>query len=167
MVDKNSSFEQKKKYLEETIDNLDKPEARGVYNLILMLGTVNLDEKLFEEKEVVFSNLMEFSDLKTSLKAKLKNLKQALAYDYYLVIKSCRPLTTVRKENILKLQPLYRILLMNLGVFALGNILANNIKGIKEEQFQSDLVVDDAILILQRIMSPISVLGKIIEEAKA
>lgn len=167
MVEKTSSFEQKKEYLKKTIENLETPEAKGVYNLILMLGTVNLDEKLFEEKDVIFNSLMEFSDLKTSLKAELSKLKYVLAYDYYLVVKSCRPITSIRKENIIKLEPLHRVLLMNLGVFALGNILASNVKKISEEQFKSELVVDDAIMLMQRIMSPISILGKIVEEAKA
>lgn len=167
MVDKKSSFEEKKEYLKKTIENLETPEAESVYNLILMLGNVNLDEKLFEEPSVIFNSLMEFSDLKIELKQELKVLKQKLAYYYFLTIKSCRPIVSIRKENILKLSPLYRILLMNLGVFSLGSLLAVNIKSFTEEQLKEDTVIDDAIMIMQRIMSPIAILGSIIEEIKA
>lgn len=165
MITKNSTIEEKVAWLKTILQMKEDvvPSDVEVLNVLNLIGNGNLTDELFSNQDIVFKDLAEYSDIKTALKPEITTLKQELAHNYLAVISSCRVLRAIRPESIIKLHPLIKLLLLNLGFFQLNTILANNIKKVDVTNLP---IVDDGIAIMQTIVKSMQMLDVFINELK-
>lgn len=162
MTTKKSTTEEKIKFLRECIKNTELADETSILNILNMLGGVNLTDALFEQNTILFTDLMEFLDIKSALKKELSELKIQLATWYLYTILSCRNVGSVQANKIVIVPPLYKTLLINLGLFNINSILNANINNIA---ISSDIpIVDDAIQIMSYINAPLMQLGNIVKD---
>lgn len=161
MITKQAEFSEKVEALKQAITDRNTQDDILVLNILNLLGGVSLNDAFFEDPNILFRDIEEFSDIKTELRGELGQLKNDIARSYLAVITSCRALRIVRPEEITALQPLIKLLLLNLGFFQLNTILANNLKNIEVNNLP---IIDDGIAIMQTITKSMQMLDVFIKE---
>lgn len=160
MVDINSTFDEKKKFLIDSIKNKNTDE-KSLINILNLIGATNLNDSVFTNKLNIFKDLEEYSDIKTAIKKELIELKMELALAYLSTVSSCGNNRVCDPSKIKKLDKFYKLLMVNLGIFILGHILAVYLDKINIED---RYIVDDAILLMRQISSPLGVLDMTLAE---
>lgn len=161
MVTKQSTFEEKVNFLRNSLQHPNEIDDNATLNILNLVGGGNISNELLETEGIIFSNLSEFSDIKTELKAELTTLKKTLAYDYLSIITSCHFIPVCRKEDIKPIPQLHKLILCNLGVFTLNKLLSKYISTIDTNTL---FIVKDATELLRAINEPLFVLGGIVEK---
>ena len=161
MVTKNSTFEEKVSFLRQSLQHPNEIDNKATLNIINLVGGGNISNELLETEDIIFSNLSEFSDIKTELKSELITLKKTLVYEYLSIITSCHFIPVCRKEDIKPIPQLHKLLLCNLGVFTLNKLLSKYISTIDTNSL---FIVKDAVELLRAINEPLFVLGGIVEQ---
>lgn len=157
-VTKNSTFDEKVTYLRESMAHADVADMHAARNIYGLLYTQSLLDEFFKDESVIFTDLVEFADIKTALKEDIAKLKLGLASAYLSIITSCRPLHFVKPEQVKKLPVLYTTLMGNLGVFSLNTILS----GCVQEAAKNVYLVDNGVEMMSLICGPLAVLNDVV-----
>lgn len=157
---KEKTLEEKISYLKNNIITKDDSDSVAILNVINLMSNTNLSDELMNQQDIIFSDLAEFSDIKTALKTDIENLKKEVSLHYLSVILSCRVVRTCNKDEIKDVPKYIKLLLVNLGFFNLNTILNKYISTI---DIKDTFIVDDAISIMNQVLSPMYALDGVIK----
>ena len=157
---KEKTLEEKISYLKNNIITKDDSDSVDILNVINLISNTNLSDELMNQQDIIFSDLAEFSDIKTALKTDIENLKKEVSLHYLSVILSCRVVRTCNKDEIKDVPKYIKLLLVNLGFFNLNTILNKYISTI---DIKDTFIVDDAISIMNQVLSPMYALDGVIK----
>lgn len=157
---KEKTLEEKISYLKNNIITKDDSDSVAILNVINLISNTNLSDELMNQQDIIFSDLAEFSDIKTALKTDIENLKKEVSLHYLSVILSCRVVRTCNKDEIKDVPKYIKLLLVNLGFFNLNTILNKYISTI---DIKDTFIVDDAISIMNQVLSPMYALDGVIK----
>lgn len=102
----------------ETIDPI------MILNLLNLIKNYNtLNDEFFNDKHVYFNNLVEYLDIKITLKKQLKEFIKTIGIKFYSLVKSCNKIQdNATSEN---LENLYNMIFSSIDFMTLCGILSN------------------------------------------
>lgn len=154
MVTKESKINEKIDFIINGIMS-SSTESTFILNLINLINPINLSDTVFKQDNIIFKDLEEYSDIKTELRESLSSVKLSIASYYLATLLSCRDIRSLGNTKVIDIPKMYKLLLVNLGMFSLNTILNNYISKLDVSNVQP---VDDAIYLMKYIVRPITVL---------
>ena len=117
--------------IQEIISSLLKHDrlsnASILFNIILLLKTYNtLEDEFFNNKNVYYSSLEDFLDIKNGLKSDIKELNTKLSIYFMSIFRSLNKFEFSFIDNPVQIPELYKNILLSVDVFTIGGILSNN-----------------------------------------
>ena len=101
--------------------------ASIIFNIILLLKTYNtLEDEFFNNKNVYYSSLEDFLDIKNGLKSNIKELNTKLSIYFISIFRSLNKFEFSFIDNPVQIPELYKNILLSVDVFTIGGILSNN-----------------------------------------
>ena len=101
--------------------------ASILFNIILLLKTYNtLEDEFFNNKNVYYSSLEDFLDIKNGLKSDIKELNTKLSIYFMSIFRSLNKFEFSFIDNPVQIPELYKNILLSVDVFTIGGILSNN-----------------------------------------
>lgn len=101
--------------------------ASVLFNIILLLKTYNtLEDEFFNNKNVYYSSLEDFLDIKNGLKSNIKELNTKLSIYFISIFRSLNKFEFSFIDNPVQIPELYKNILLSVDVFTIGGILSNN-----------------------------------------
>ena len=101
--------------------------ASILFNIILLLKTYNtLEDEFFKNKNVYYSSLEDFLDIKNGLKSDIKELNTKLSIYFMSIFRSLNKFEFSFIDNPVQIPELYKNILLSVDVFTIGGILSNN-----------------------------------------
>ena len=101
--------------------------ASILFNIILLLKTYNtLEDEFFNNKNVYYSSLEDFLDIKNGLKSDIKELNTRLSIYFMSIFRSLNKFEFSFIDNPVQIPELYKNILLSVDVFTIGGILSNN-----------------------------------------
>ena len=101
--------------------------ASILFNIILLLKTYNtLEDEFFNNKNVYYSSLEDFLDIKNGLKSDIKELNTKLSIYFMSIFRSLNKFEFSFIDNPVHIPALYKNILLSVDVFTIGGILNNN-----------------------------------------
>ena len=101
--------------------------ASILFNIILLLKTYNtLEDEFFNNKNVYYSSLEDFLDIKNGLKSNIKELNTKLSIYFMSIFRSLNKFEFSFIDNPVQIPELYKNILLSVDVFTIGGILSNN-----------------------------------------
>lgn len=101
--------------------------ASILFNIILLLKTYNtLEDEFFNNKNVYYSSLEDFLDIKNGLKSNIKELNTKLSIYFISIFRSLNKFEFSFIDNPVQIPELYKNILLSVDVFTIGGILSNN-----------------------------------------
>ena len=101
--------------------------ASILFNIILLLKTYNtLEDEFFNNKNVYYSSLEDFLDIKNGLKSDIKELNTKLSIYFISIFRSLNKFEFSFIDNPVQIPELYKNILLSVDVFTIGGILSNN-----------------------------------------
>lgn len=101
--------------------------ASILFNIILLLKTYNtLEDEFFNNKNVYYSSLEDFLDIKNELKSDIKELNTKLSIYFMSIFRSLNKFEFSFIDNPVQIPELYKNILLSVDVFTIGGILSNN-----------------------------------------
>lgn len=101
--------------------------ASILFNIILLLKTYNtLEDEFFNNKNVYYSSLEDFLDIKNGLKSDIKELNTELSIYFISIFRSLNKFEFSFIDNPVQIPELYKNILLSVDVFTIGGILSNN-----------------------------------------
>ena len=101
--------------------------ASILFNIILLLKTYNtLEDEFFNNKNVYYSSLEDFLDIKNGLKSDIKELNTKLSIYFMSIFRSLNKFEFSFIDNPVHIPELYKNILLSVDVFTIGGILSNN-----------------------------------------
>lgn len=101
--------------------------ASILFNIILLLKTYNtLEDEFFNNKNVYYSSLEDFLDIKNGLKSNIKELNTKLSIYFISIFRSLNKFEFSFIDNPVHIPELYKNILLSVDVFTIGGILSNN-----------------------------------------
>ena len=101
--------------------------ASIIFNIILLLKTYNtLEDDFFNNKNVYYSSLEDFLDIKNGLKYDIKELNTKLSIYFISIFRSLNKFEFSFIDNPVQIPELYKNILLSVDVFTIGGILSNN-----------------------------------------
>lgn len=102
---KELSYKEKKSFLTYAIDSKGLKNSNVIINISLLIKQFsNIDETIFERKDIYFNSLMELIDLKIDMKQQLDDLREKLVKYYFGIVKS---IIVKNEEQSIHLDNLY------------------------------------------------------------
>ena len=155
MVTKNSTLTEKVNYIKEGLSNTESVDSTFLLNLLNLLGGGNLTQDIFDKEDIIFSNLADFSDIKTEVKKQLTQFKKEICFYYLSAITSCHFIAVCKKEDIKEIPQLHKLVMGNVGIFTLNAWLSKYISSIDTSKL---IVINDAIFIMKTLNTPLAIL---------
>lgn len=159
MISKESTFEEKVKFLKEKIRDAQTNDEFSIRNIFCLVSAQDLSDDFFASDKILFKDLTEFSDIKTELKEDILSLKKHLSFYYLSVITSCRAIYFSKKSDIKTIPNLYKTIMGNLGIFSLNAILSKNISDVDVKSLE---YIDDAIKVMAFLTTPLNTLDCVV-----
>ena len=134
--------------------------ASIIFNIILLLKTYNtLEDDFFNNKNVYYSSLEDFLDIKNGLKYDIKELNTKLSVYFISIFKSLNKFEFSFIDNPVQIPELYTNILLSIDVFTIGGILSNN-NGFSDKDM---LMVKDSYGYVSEIVSKIKITDMMFE----
>lgn len=134
--------------------------ASIIFNIILLLKTYNtLEDDFFNNKNVYYSSLEDFLDIKNGLKYDIKELNTKLSIYFISIFKSLNKFEFSFIDNPVQIPELYTNILLSIDVFTIGGILSNN-NGFSDKDM---LMVKDSYGYVSEIVSKIKITDMMFE----
>ena len=134
--------------------------ASIIFNIILLLKTYNtLEDDFFNNKNVYYSSLEDFLDIKNGLKYVIKELNTKLSVYFISIFKSLNKFEFSFIDNPVQIPELYTNILLSVDIFTIGGILSNN-NGFSDKDM---LMVKDSYGYVSEIVSKIKITDTMFE----
>lgn len=134
--------------------------ASIIFNIILLLKTYNtLEDDFFNNKNVYYSSLEDFLDIKNGLKYDIKELNTKLSVYFISIFKSLNKFEFSFIDNPVQVPELYTNILLSVDIFTIGGILSNN-NGFSDKDM---LMVKDSYGYVSEIVSKIKITDTMFE----
>lgn len=134
--------------------------ASIIFNIILLLKTYNtLEDDFFNNKNVYYSSLEDFLDIKNGLKYDIKELNTKLSVYFISIFKSLNKFEFSFIDNPVQIPELYTNILLSVDIFTIGGILSNN-NGFSDKDM---LMVKDSYGYVSEIVSKIKITDTMFE----
>ena len=134
--------------------------ASIIFNIILLLKTYNtLEDDFFNNKNVYYSSLEDFLDIKNGLKYDIKELNTKLSVYFISIFKSLNKFEFSFIDNPVQIPELYTNILLSIDIFTIGGILSNN-NGFSDKDM---LMVKDSYGYVSEIVSKIKITDTMFE----
>ena len=134
--------------------------ASIIFNIILLLKTYNtLEDDFFNNKNVYYSSLEDFLDIKNGLKYDIKELNTKLSIYFISIFRSLNKFEFSFIDNPIQIPELYTNILLSIDVFTIGGILSNN-NGFSDKDM---LMVKDSYGYVSEIVSKIKITDMMFE----
>lgn len=131
-----------------------------IFNIILLLKTYNtLEDDFFNNKNVYYSSLEDFLDIKNGLKYDIKELNTKLSIYFISIFRSLNKFEFSFIDNPIQIPQLYTNILLSIDVFTIGGILSNN-NGFTDKDM---LMVKDSYGYVSEIVSKIKITDMMFE----
>ena len=134
--------------------------ASIIFNIILLLKTYNtLEDDFFNNKNVYYSSLEDFLDIKNGLKYDIKELNTRLSVYFISIFKSLNKFEFSFIDNPVQIPELYTNILLSIDIFTIGGILSNN-NGFSDKDM---LMIKDSYGYVSEIVSKIKITDMMFE----
>ena len=134
--------------------------ASIIFNIILLLKTYNtLEDDFFNNKNVYYSSLEDFLDIKNGLKYDIKELNTRLSVYFISIFKSLNKFEFSFIDNPVQIPELYTNILLSIDIFTIGGILSNN-NGFSDKDM---LMIKDSYGYVSEIVSKIKITDTMFE----
>jgi len=160
-ISKDSTFEEKVAFLREHLLDENTDNSLAIRNILCLINSQTLTDDLFENNDILFKDIEEFSDIKTELHEDIRGVKRNISIAYLSIITSCRAITAATEENIKNVPNLYKVAIGNLGFFTLNSFLNKHLSDITKDDLY---VVQDAVQLCGVLLAPLAALNNVVGE---